>query len=122
MNLPAYDALMAVVKIEDAAEREVAVENWVAKWTVAAELPIRVTDLHPRVMALELAAATRAMIEAMALSWSQEKILSIFQSETDKQNMRIEMSVIRYGTSVEGDRGTRQQARLRLVPLPKKGT
>lgn len=95
MNAKASDALMEAIKIENPTQRKLAVELWVTRWVVLAAQDIRVSDPHPRVIALELAHATRAMVEEIVLSGSEERVLHV-ERHPDTMHFTIEMTCLRY--------------------------
>lgn len=112
MNARARDALVQAVTVKDPEERLQAVEAWSNRWIVAAEQRVRVSDTHPRVVALELAHATRAMVEQIALTGATEKVLQIEPPNLDPsvKEYVIEMTCLRYSAPPA----------LGLVPKPPK--
>lgn len=98
MNAGASEALYQAVSTEDPGERRKAVELWVTRWVVTADTRVAISDPHPRVVALELASATRQMVETVALTGAAERVLQVTPPQFDPRvlSYAIEMTCLRY--------------------------
>lgn len=107
MNAQAHEALLRAVRIKDHRDREQEVEAWVARWVLTAEAGVNTSDPHPKVVAMELAAATREFIERVCLDGPAQRTFDIRGSGTEYV---MRLTCIRYEPAVP----------LAVVPATKK--
>lgn len=112
MNPKARDALLRAAAIKDDDAREQALEIWDRSWVIGFESTVTVSDPHPKVVGMEMAAALRTVVETVALEGSKYGVLVVDPPKItpEVRDYTIALSFIRFRPVIPP---------LSVVPSPK---